>query len=129
MKHSYDPEVAPDPATWLAWDEYERTRVIEVYHKRAGIRVPDTRAHALFHMIIENQIAENLGYVVNAIKRLSRQGLSRHDCIHAIASVLAEHIYDVTTGRGTDAPEGTNARYAAAVEKLDAQIWLDSNLQ
>jgi hypothetical protein len=59
------------------------------------------------------------------MERLAKQGLSRHDCIHAVGWVLAQHLYDMTTSESPERAEETNARYAAAVEKIDAKTWLE----
>jgi hypothetical protein len=53
------------------------------------------KAHAVFHVIVENQIAENLESALRAIVRLRVEGLDRHDAIHAVASVLFEHVQDL----------------------------------
>jgi hypothetical protein len=100
--NQYDPEVAPDPTTWLAPDEQERLHLAKAYHRAARIKLPNVDIHATFHAIVENQIADRLDPVVRAMSRLMKQGLSRHDAIHAIASVIAEHPF-----------EGTNAKLAA----------------
>ena len=81
----YEPEVPPDPAEWLALDEQERIQLAEAYHRAARIKLPNVKVHAVFHAIIENQIAEGLDPVLRAMKRLANEGLSRHDAIHAIA--------------------------------------------
>ena len=54
---AYDPAVAPDAADWLDLDEGERLRLVEAYHRRAGISVPKPTVHATLHIIVENQVA------------------------------------------------------------------------
>ncbi|SIT37903.1 conserved hypothetical protein [Paraburkholderia piptadeniae] len=55
--------------------------------------------------------------------RLAKEGLMRHDAIHAIASVVAEHVFDaLNTGQSDDA-DVSQARYLAAVERLTAATW------
>jgi hypothetical protein len=80
---NYDPEVAFDPAEWLALDEQERIQLVQVHHRAAQIKLPSIKAHASIHTIVENQIAMGLAPVVQAMARLSREGLSRHDALHA----------------------------------------------
>ena len=126
MHNVYNPDIAPDPSAWREMDEQKRIQLIEIYHKRERIRLPNVRAHATFHAIVENQIVENVPAVVSAMSRLAKQGLSRHDCIHAIGSVLAEHLHELMTSNANDSHEVTNARYAAAVERLDGKAWLQS---
>ena len=121
---AYDPEIQPDTEPWLEIDEQERISLAETFHRRAGIDLPNVMAHAVFHAIVENQIALKVGAVVRAIPRLMRQGLSRHDAIHAIASVLAEYLHEQANIASEDSSEVANARYEAAVERLSAKEWL-----
>ena len=57
----------------------ERIRLVEQYHRRAGIRLPNVTVHAIIHAVIENQIA--LGDEVpvrRTLQRLLSEGLDRH---------------------------------------------------
>jgi hypothetical protein len=119
----YDPLVAPDPKKWLALDEQERIDLARDYHRRARIPVPNDNEelHALFHAIVEAQIA--LGDATPAqrtAQRLMDEGLDRHQAIHAIGSVLAEHIHDIMKTTPSGDP---NAPYFAALERLTAEHW------
>ena len=122
MEH-YDPEIAPASEDWLALDEGERILLVEAYHRGARIRLPSSRRklHASFHVIVENQLASNDETVVRALARLMKEGLSRHDAVHAIGSVVAEEIYDLLKVRKT--PDPSHARYYAAIEQLTAASW------
>ena len=53
----YDPLEAPEPEEWLAIDEAERIHLTQDYHRRARIRLPNEKLHAVFHVVVENQIA------------------------------------------------------------------------
>ncbi|MBV9569596.1 MAG: hypothetical protein JO172_15810 [Hyphomicrobiales bacterium] len=123
----YDPFEVPDPKSWLALDEQERLDLTRDYHRRARIRVPNgaEELHALFHTVVETQIA--LGDATPAqrtAKRLMDEGLDRHEAIHAIGSVLAEHIHDLMT---KPHPSGNrNPAYFAALENLTAESWRQS---
>ena len=119
--HRYDPDRAPDSEEWLALDEQLRAGLAEEYHRAKRIKLPNLQAHAIFHAIVENQIAEGLAPVVSAMARLPAEGLSRHDAIHAIASVLARHINELVNAK-TDEKDSA-AVYAAAVERLTAKRW------
>ena len=121
--NNYDPEAAPDPTAWLALDEQERIHLAEAHHRRAHLKLPNVKAHAVFHAIVENQIAEGLEPVTRAMVRLMKQGLSRHDALHAIGSVVAEHLFETTHANATDHPATIQARYNAAVERLSAEEW------
>ena len=59
-------------------------------------------AHAALHAIVENQIALNLEPVVRAMHRLRNEGLTRHDAVHAIGSVVAEHLFDILKTSNND---------------------------
>jgi hypothetical protein len=123
----YDPLLPPDPEQWQAIDEEARTRLVEDYHRRARIRLPNLKAHALFHTIVENQIA--LGGetpVRRTVQRLMSEGLDRHDAIHAVGSVLAGHMNDLLRSPESNAGADPNRPYYAALERLTAQEWLRS---
>jgi hypothetical protein len=119
----YDPELAPEPNNWLDLDEGERMLLVEEYHRDARIALPKKarRLHATFHTIVENQLAMQDEPVVRALERLMKEGLSRHDAVHAIGSRAAEQIYDILKNK--EAPEVSNARYYEAIEGLTAAGW------
>jgi hypothetical protein len=119
----YDPSQTPDPTEWLELDEQERVAVVERYHRRARIDLPSVTLHATIHVVVENQLASNDEPVARALARLVEQGLSRHDAVHAIGSVVGEQIYDLLKLK--DTPETSRARYYAAIERLTAAEWLD----
>jgi hypothetical protein len=75
--HNYDPELPPNPAEWLALDEQFRIHLAEVYHRKAREKVPNLKAHTVFHAIVENQIAEGLEPVVRAMARAARRSARR----------------------------------------------------
>lgn len=119
---SYDAERPPDPQAWLALDEATRIELVVRYHRRRHPGTPRIRLHATFHAIIESQLAANEPVVVDTLGRLQEEGLSRHDALHAIGSVLAAVVYDVLQDqepRGDD----VNEAYAAELRKLTAESW------
>jgi hypothetical protein len=77
--------------------------------------------HASMHVIVENQLAENDEPVVRALDRLIKEGLSRHDAVHAIGSLVAAQVYDLL--KEHHPPETAHARYYAAIERLTAATW------
>lgn len=118
----YHPDMAPDTVAWLALDEHHRIMLVQAYHRRAGIEVPDQKVHAIIHVIVENQAA--LGDelpVRRAIERLMTEGLDRHEAVHAVGSVLAAHLTDLMNSDGP-APAKLQT-YKAAVERLTAGSW------
>ena len=120
---AYNPECMPEPASWLELDERERIVLVETYHRVARIKLPNVTAHAALHAIVENQIALNLDPVVRAMHRLGKEGLTRHDAVHAIGSVVAEHLFDILKTNQNDDAAALQARYYAAVERLSAASW------
>jgi hypothetical protein len=121
MVNQYDPEHAPDSTEWLELDEQERIILIEDYHRSKRIKLPNLMAHAAFHAAVENQIAEGLEPVLRTMARLENEGLSRHDAVHAIGFVLAEHVYELSKSK--DDATTSQARYNVAVERISAKSW------
>jgi hypothetical protein len=118
---NYDPDVAPKPAEWLALDEGEQIALVEAYHRHAGIDLPQATLHAVIHAVVERQLAMQLPQVVDTLRRLQQEGLDRHDAIHAIGSVLAEHMRALMTDE-LDVPN-PNPIYFAALGRLSAASW------
>jgi hypothetical protein len=122
----YDPDKPIDPQEWMALDEGEREYLVEQYHRKKRIKMPNLRMHAVFHVVVENQIA--LGDDIpagKALARLMQDGLSRHDAVHAIASVIASHMFNLI--KDGPASEEPNADYFRQLEELTADGWLNSS--
>jgi hypothetical protein len=119
----YDPLEAPEPEEWLAIDEAERINLVKDYHRRARVRLPNEKLHAVFHVVVENHIAlGNEIPVQSTVQRLMAEGLDRHEAIHAIASVLAEFMHDlINPGSSTE----SNPAYFTALQQLTAEGWLE----
>jgi hypothetical protein len=120
MLTKYDPERAPDPVRWLAGDESHLTDIIMRYHRRTEAELPRPRLHAAMHLIVENQVAMGDELPVAAtVARLVRDGLSRHEAIHAVGWVLIEHMAQVAR---TD-EEFDEERYNQEVRELTEERW------
>jgi hypothetical protein len=119
----YDASKAPDPQEWLELDELERLDLVISYHKLAKLPVGENnRLHAAAHVIVENQAAMGDATVVPAtLARLMREGLDRHDSIHAIGSVLVGIFFDVTKDPGKQID--INAAYGRELSELTAASW------
>jgi UDP-N-acetylmuramyl tripeptide synthase len=117
----YDPAVPPDPTQWLALDEGEQIVLVEEYHRRAGIDLPQATLHAAIHAVIEQQLAAQLAPVANAFERLRAEGLDRHDTVHALGAVLAEHMRQLMIGELDSS--NPNASYFADMDRLTAESW------
>jgi hypothetical protein len=118
---SYDPEQAPERDEWLALGEAERIELVAAYHKRTREKLPNLRLHAAFHAVVENQLAERIEAVEETLARLIDEGLDRHEGIHAIGSVLAEHLSNLMRkgGKGPD----PNEEYFRRLRSLTATSW------
>ena len=84
--------------------------------------MPDDKVeiHSVFHVIVENQIAEEVELIPETLAKLIRQGLDRHDAIHAIAAILSEEIFDICNGKIT---EISTKKYRRKLEKITAKRW------
>ena len=94
----YDPKKTTNPIEWLALDEWERTNLIVDYHDSADVELPNPQLHATCHSIVENQIAMVEKVPARTLRRLMKEGLDRHEAIHAVGSVLVEQMYNAMTG-------------------------------
>ena len=123
----YDPLKPPKPEEWQSMDEQERLDLVESFHRRARIRVPNAKVHAVIHVIVENQFA--LGDelpVKRTVQRLMSEGLDRHDAIHAVGSVLIGHISDLLAAPEAEVGADPNPPYYAALDQLTAKDWSSS---
>ena len=76
--------------------------------------------HVTIHQTVENQLAAKDPPVVHeTLERLMRSGLSRHEAIHAIGSVLCEEIWEILS---QDRPFDEE-RYERGLRQLGAWEW------
>jgi hypothetical protein len=122
MAMQYDPDQGPDPKQWLETGEGQRISLVEKYHRKQRIGMPSLKAHAALHVMVENQVAMGDELTVKAtLERLMREGLDRHDAVHAIATVLTDWIWAAENGQ---APKGDpNAYYRQKLKELTAEKW------
>ena len=122
MARDYDPLNLPDPDDWQSMDEDERILLVMAFHHEAGVKLPNEQVHAVVHVVVENQIA--LGDETSALatlERLVREGLDRHEAIHAIGSVLVDFVQELL---GDEATQQVTERYDEELRKLTAVEWL-----
>lgn len=122
----YDPATRVDPGWWTSLGAEERVSLVEAAHvvpEAWHHVIHESRPHALLHVIAENLVARGDDIPVHAaLQRLVRQGLSRHDAIHALASVCSEHARAIGSGRAEpDAPPPAGQIKAAAA--MTAAKW------
>lgn len=112
----------PDPEWWDVLDDDERISVVMEHHLEAGKELPNEYSHGLLHVVVENQIALGEETPVEAVlRRLVDENLDRHDAVHAIASILINHMHELM--HGEDAALD-NDDYYAELKKLTAEKWL-----
>ena len=117
----YDPSASLDPEQWDLLDEDEKLALVQQYHERYDSDLPDLALHSLVHTIIENQIAlGDESPVAATLATLEREGLDRHDAIHAIASVLVNHLHEILSASDTQV---INEQYFEALTELTAESW------
>src|SRR3989442_3758952 len=120
--NSYDPDRSRAAADWLQLDEGERIELVSSYHRRKKIQLPNGQLHAVIHVVVENQLALGESVVVETLARLQREGLSRHDALHAIGSVLAADLYELMQ-ESSEATGDSYRRYLEQLQKLTAKSW------
>ncbi len=124
MSASYNPQIQPVSAEWLSLDESDRSLLVLNSHVGLMGRGQRAKAHAAMHVLVENQLALGFEPTVQAVERLQLEGLSRHDSVHAVALVVAEHIFNVARlPAGADA-EALQSELTQNVERLTAKSWL-----
>jgi hypothetical protein len=118
----YDPDTSPMPSDWLRTDEGDRVEFVSAYHRRKKIELPNPQLHAVIHVVVENQLAIGEEVVVTTLARLQGEGLTRHDALHAIGSVLAENLYELMQEPQsvTDQPYRL---YFERLQALTARTW------
>lgn len=119
---SYDPSRTPDRRAWLALDEGERITIVREYHQLHGDYGESLDAHTGIHCAVETQIAMFTPNVEKTMRRLQKQGLSRHDAIHAVGSVLLKHMHELTMSE--QKPAGNpNSKYSESLSRFNADDW------
>jgi hypothetical protein len=118
----YHPLRPPNPTEWLSLDESVRIDLVQTYLRESGEKIPrDAEAmHAMIHVIVENQIALEIEPVPATMAKLTRQGLSRHEALHAVGAVLSGDIYELLQHNDRS---GFRQRYRRRLEKLTAKRW------
>jgi hypothetical protein len=117
----YDPTFAPPAADWKTAPDEEKLRAIVDYHRRAAIVMANDRLHAAIHVVVENQLALGENVVIDTMARLVREGLTRHDAIHAVGAVLVKHL-TAALRSPTDKQHLAEA-YLADLAELTADGW------
>lgn len=118
----YDANSAPDPSEWHSLSVAERIRLVRSYHQTRRIKLRNVKLHTALHVAVEQHVAQGYGPTCRTMERLQTEGLTRHEAIHAIASVLSKFT-DELSNPETRPQEDFNRRMNAAIEALTATAW------
>jgi hypothetical protein len=121
---TYEPSKTPNAEEWLALDESEQITLVQEFHRREGIQLPNPGAHAVVHVIIESQLAEGFSAATATLARLKSEGLDRHEAVHAMGSVLMEHARNLMSG--SRSAGDSEELYVNALKELTAESWRSS---
>ncbi|MCL5744668.1 MAG: DUF1841 family protein [Acidobacteria bacterium] len=118
----YDPNSDIDPEAWEELDDSGKAAIVTEYHRKHGFHVPNPTVHAIIHVVVENQIALGDEFPAEAVlQRLMQEGLDRHDAVHAIGSIVADHIFRALREPGSK--EDLNTVYVEKLSLLTAESW------
>jgi len=119
---SYDAARPPQRGRWLKMSEGDRMDQVETYHEESRPHPPaaNPTMHAITHVVVETQIAmDDPPEVRKALARLISEGLDRHEAVHAIGSLVTEHI--LGSMKNGSAPD--SGSYVEALAALTAASW------
>jgi hypothetical protein len=123
---AYDPLKPPSIADWTELDESERLDLVLAYHQRQGDDLPNPDAHAVVHVIVENQVAlADETPVAAVMERLMQEGLDRHEAIHAIGYVFMGTFHEAAQDNNEADP---TSAYYRELTRLTAESWLSQEL-
>ncbi len=119
---AYEPSFNPDPEAWLSIDEGARISLVREYHENSGEDDPEVNLelHSSIHVVVENQLAMKVDCIPETIAKLTRQGLARHEAIHAIGAIISEDL--VNLAQGVEREFSPN-KFRRKLEKLTAKRW------
>ena len=126
MMDAYDPLRPPPVADWTELDESERLNLVLAYHQKQDDDLPNPDAHAVAHVIVENQVAlADETPVAAVMARLMQEGLDRHEAIHAIGYVLMGTLHETIQDNSEADP---TSAYYRELTRLTAEKWLNQEL-
>ncbi|WP_347332005.1 hypothetical protein [Marinimicrobium locisalis] len=119
---SYDPSVQPNKEEWLESTEQERIDLVKNFHELNDESLDEEAltVHSAVHVIVENQLAMGVELLPETVAKLTRQGLPRHEAIHAIGAILAEDIFAIVRGERSEVSPN---QYRRKLENITAKRW------
>ena len=123
VMEKYAPMKPIQAGQWLALDELDRIEMVHAFHARLDNEMPSDALsmHSTIHVIVENQLAMGVELIHETIAKLIRQGLDRHEAIHAIGAIISVDIYDMLKG---NIQKYSPIRYRKKLEKITAKRWV-----
>lgn len=120
--NTYDPLLDQNKEEWLGVSEFERIDAVREFHEKIDEDFEDDALsiHCSVHVIVENQLAEGVELIPETVAKLVRQGLNRHEAIHAIGAIISKDLYNII--RGEDV-EFSPKKYRQKLEKITAKRW------
>jgi hypothetical protein len=117
----YHPSKTPSPEEWLELDESMRINLVKNSHAASGVEFEEGAEviHFVIHVVVENQLALKVNPVPETIAKLTRQGLSRHEAIHAVGAVLSSDLFVMMKNN----QEHDIKKYRKRLDKLTAKRW------
>ena len=117
----YHPSKTPLPEDWLNLEEEVRIDLVKKSHEFASVEFENGAIdlHSVIHVVVENQLAMKVVPVPETIAKLTRQGLSRHEAIHAIGAIISENLIEMMKNNQTHNAE----KYRKRLNKLTAKRW------
>ncbi len=121
--NKYNPSESIAADEWLAIDELERSDLVREFHE--GLDGPPDEdslpGHVIIHVIVENQIAMDVELVPETIAKLVRQGLDRHEAVHAVGALISVQMFNLSQGK---IEKFCPRKYKRQLTKLTAKRWL-----
>ena len=120
---TYNPLIEPNKDEWLESSENDRIDAVREFHESSDDEFEGDGAltiHSTLHVIVENQLAMGVELIPETIAKLIRQGLDRHEAIHAIGAIISEDIFYIMSGEKT---EHSPKKYRRKLEKITAKRW------
>jgi len=123
----YDPLTAPNATAWLALDEGERMMLIIEAHKGEDLDEQQLQLHSSGHLIVENQLALEDPEVVLHFNRLMKEGLDRHNALHACAALVMEMMFNLFQTEQQNIGGDPNTYYKKRLVQMTAEKWLNQD--
>jgi len=121
--NAYNPQIAPNREQWLESSEFDRIDAVREFHDTDEDNDLEDNAlsiHSSIHVIVENQLAMEIELLPETLAKLMRQGLDRHDAIHAIGAIISDDIFSIISGEKT---EFSPKEYRGKLAKITAKRW------